>query len=135
MLGGVSNYSVAATFLELRLAYFSSQPDSVQISFPNDSFPRFVVNLALLTERDFVSSKIVDGGPDLGKVVEVVISEDALIRFNEAAQSNSRPGLGLFVEGRPVNLFQMLHPLEAPELWLTGMSNEEMSSLVRSIGQ
>ncbi|MDR6985426.1 hypothetical protein J2X32_004091 [Rheinheimera pacifica] len=111
MLGGVSNYSVAATFLELRLAYFSSQTDSVQISFPNDSFPRFVVNLALLTERDFVSSKIVDGGPDLGKVVEVVISEDALIRFNEAAQSNSRPGLGLFVDGRPVNLFQMLHPL------------------------
>jgi hypothetical protein len=121
VFGGFCTSSFASSFIEMRLAYFDHKSDGVQVVFPNDSFPRFVSQSPLLTERDFVSVKI----------VEASISKTALIKFNAAANQTDMPGLGVFIKGKPVNLFQTLHPLQDPVLWLTGLSETEMNSLVQ----
>ncbi len=131
VFGGFCTSSFASSFIEMRLAYFDHKPDGVQVVFPNDSFPRFVSQSPLLTERDFVSVKIVESGGDFGKVIEASISKTALIKFNAAANQKDMPGLGVFIKGRPVNLFQTLHPLQDPVLWLTGLSDPEMDYLVQ----
>ena len=115
----------------MRLAYFEQEQGNVQVVFPNDSFPRFVSTQPLLTDSDFVHAKIVDSGEEFGKVIEATITDKALAKFNAAAQQKNTPGLGVFIKGRPVNLFQSIHSLPEPILWLTGLSDSEMKALVQ----
>lgn len=131
MLLSFCDPSSAAGFLELRLAYLSSKADCSSVVFANDRLPRSVVAEPLLTEQSFESARIVDGGADFGKVAEVVLTEAALTEFNKAARSNERPGLGLFVDGKPVTLFQSIFPLDEPVMWLIGMSEVDMNTLLQ----
>lgn len=131
LFGCISNTCIAFSELEMRPAYYKNQTNSMRMTFPNDSFPRYVSKTPLLTNKDFISIKIVNGGIAFGRVLEVKISRSALTKYNKVANQKNMPSLGIFIKGKAVSLLQGMHPLEEPELWLTGLSASEMSYLVK----